>query len=160
MRKLRLGLLVLVISGALVAAAGIALLARPANGGDGQGPPVSKDTREILNDISADRIQATIHTLVGFGTRHTLSSQTDPNRGIGAATSWVYDQLQQDAAASGGRMTVEKDTFVQPPGPRIPQPTQITNVIATLHGTQPESASRVYDESDAPKAFGNRNVIA
>ena len=96
MRKLRFGLLTLVIAGAVVAAAGIAMLARPAHGGDGHGPPVSKDTREILHDIKAERIQATIHTLVGFGTRHTLSSQTDPNRGIGAATNWVYDQLQQD----------------------------------------------------------------
>ena len=95
MRKLRFGLLTLVIAGAVVAAAGIAMLARPAHGGDGHGPPVSKDTREILHDIKAERIQATIHKLVGFGTRHTLSSQTDPNRGIGAATNWVYDQLQQ-----------------------------------------------------------------
>src|SRR4051794_37792920 len=144
MRKLRLGLLTLAIVGALGAVAGVALLARPAHGGDGQGPPVSPDTRQILNDISADRIQSTIHTLVGFGTRHTLSSQTDLNRGIGAATNWVYDQLQQDAAASDGRMTVEKETFTQPPGPRIPEPTQITNVIATLHGTQPESQGRMY----------------
>src|SRR4051794_17981629 len=144
MRKLRLGLLTLAIVGALGAVAGVALLARPAHGGDPTGPPVSKDTRQILNDISAERIQATIHTLVGFGTRHTLSSQTDPNRGIGAATNWVYDQLQQAAAASDGRMTVEKQTFIQPPGPRVPQPTPITNVIATLHGTQSESAGRIY----------------
>ena len=144
MRKLRFGLLAIVAVGAVVAAAAVALLARPAHGGDGQGPPVSPDTRQILNDISADRIQSTIHTLVGFGTRHTLSSQTDPNRGIGAATQWVYDQLQATAATSGGRMTVEKQSFIQPAGPRIPVPTQITNVIATLHGSQPESADRMY----------------
>src|SRR6188474_2512889 len=144
MRKLRFGLLAVVIAGAVVAAAGIAVLARPAHGGDGHGPPVSKDTRAILRDIKADRIQATIHTLVGFGTRHTLSSQTDPNRGIGAATNWVYAQLQQDAAASGGRLTVETQSFVQPAGPRIPTPTTITNVIATLHGSQAESAGRTY----------------
>jgi hypothetical protein len=47
---------------------------------------VPKETREIVKAISADNIQSSIHTLVGFGTRHTLSSQTDPNRGIGAAT--------------------------------------------------------------------------
>jgi hypothetical protein len=56
----------------------------------------------------------------------------------------VYEQLQQDAAASGGRMTVEKQSFVQPVGPRIPTPTTITNVIATLHGSQAESAGRTY----------------
>jgi hypothetical protein len=105
---------------------------------------VPRDTREIVKAISADNIQSSIHTLVGFGTRHTLSSQTDPNRGIGAATQWVFDQFNQIAGTSGGRMTVEKQSFVQPVGPRIPVPTTITNVIATLHGSQPESAGRIY----------------
>ena len=41
----------------------------------------------LLRAIDPQRIQATIQTLAGFGTRHTLSSQTDPNRGIGAATN-------------------------------------------------------------------------
>jgi Zn-dependent M28 family amino/carboxypeptidase len=41
-------------------------------------------------------------------------------------------------------MTVEKQSFIQPVGPRIPVPTEITNVIATLHGSQPESANRIY----------------
>jgi Peptidase family M28 len=98
----------------------------------------------MLHDVSATRIQQTIAKLVSFGTRHTLSSQTDPNRGIGAATNWVFDQFQQDAAASDGRMTVEKQSFVQPPGPRNPNPVTVTNVIATLHGSQPESANRIY----------------
>ena len=143
MRKLRYALFAAVLAGALGVVVGLALATRPARGGD-EKPHVSPATRQILNDISADRIQQTIHTLVGFGTRHTLSSQIDPNRGIGAATSWVYDQVLQYAAASDGRMTVEKQTFIQPPGPRIPQPTPITNVVATLHRTQPESASRIY----------------
>src|SRR5262249_19052392 len=79
---------------------------------------------------------------VSFGTRSTLSSQTDPNRGIGAATNWVYDQFQQDAAASDGRMTVEKQSFPQQTGPGAP--VVVTNVIATLHGQHPQSAKRVY----------------
>ena len=56
-------------------------------------------------------------------------------RGIGAATAWVYGQMQSFAAASGGRMTVQKQTFVQPVSSNIPVPTTITNVIATLKGT-------------------------
>lgn len=98
----------------------------------------------MLSDIKADNIEHSIRTLASFGTRHTLSSQTDPNGGIGAATTWIYDQFQQYAAASHGRLTVEKQTFIQPPGPRNPDPVAVTNVIATLHGTQPESADRVY----------------
>ncbi|HEX3310177.1 MAG TPA: M20/M25/M40 family metallo-hydrolase [Streptosporangiaceae bacterium] len=91
--------------------------------------------RAMLRDIDPDRIKATILKLVGFGTRHTASSQTDPNRGIGAATAWVFSQMQSFAAASGGRMTVQQQTFVQPVSSTIPVPTTITNVIATLKGT-------------------------
>ena len=57
-------------------------------------------------------------------------------RGIGAATAWVYQQMQAIAATSGGNMTVQQQTFVQSVVPgRIPVPTTITNVIATLQGT-------------------------
>jgi hypothetical protein len=100
--------------------------------------------RAMLREIDPNRIQRDIHTLVGFGTRHTLSSQTDPVRGIGAARDWIFDQLQSDAAASGGRMTVQKQAFVQPAGPRNPTPVTVTNLVATLKGTQAASANRVY----------------
>jgi hypothetical protein len=142
MSKLRYALLAAACAGALVAVAALTLGTNAAQGGDRD--HVSKDVRHMLDDVKARNIQQSIDTLAGFGTRHTLSSQTDPNRGIGAATQWVYDQLQATAAASGGRMTVEKQTFTQPAGPRIPQPTEITNVIATLHGQQPASAGRTY----------------
>src|SRR5215470_4817154 len=145
MSKVRYGLFALACTGVLVAAAFLSLGTRPASGGaKHHGAPVSKDVRQMLREVSSRNIEQTIDKLVSFGTRHTLSSQTDPNRGIGAATDWVYGQLQQDAAASGGWLTVEKQSFVQPPGPRIPVPTTITNVIATLHGSQPESAGRTY----------------
>ncbi|HYX60273.1 MAG TPA: M20/M25/M40 family metallo-hydrolase [Streptosporangiaceae bacterium] len=91
--------------------------------------------RAMLREIDPARIKATILKLVSFGTRNTLSSQTDPVRGIGAATNWVFEQMQASAAASGGRMTVQKQSFVQPVSSTIPVPTTITNVIATLKGT-------------------------
>jgi Peptidase family M28 len=144
MRQLRYGLLAAVLACALGAVAGLALTSNRARGGDDDGPRVSRDTRQILEAIKTDDIQDTIHTLVGFGTRHTASSQTDPNRGIGAATDYLYNQLLQIAATSGGRMTVEKQTFIQPVSSRIPVPTQMTNLLAVLHGTQPESADRMY----------------
>jgi hypothetical protein len=75
--------------------------------------------------------------LTEFGARHTLSSQTDPVRGIGAATDWVFNRMSEIAATSSGNMTVERQTFTQPVASRIPAPTPIpiTNVIATLKGT-------------------------
>jgi hypothetical protein len=91
--------------------------------------------QDLIKQIDPNRIQATITKLVSFGTRHTASSQTDPNRGIGAATQWVTDQMNSFAANSNGRMTVQQQTFVQPVSATIPVPTTITNVIATIQGT-------------------------
>jgi hypothetical protein len=91
---------------------------------------------QLLNQIDQNQLQATVQKLVSFGTRHTASSQTDPVRGIGAATNWVFQQLQTDAAGSNGRMTVVRQTFTQGVVPgRIPVPVAITNVIATLNGS-------------------------
>ena len=100
--------------------------------------------KRIVAEINARNIEATIRKLVSFGTRNTLSDQNDPNRGIGAARDWLYSEFQKAAAQSGGRMTVEKQTFEQPKAARVPQPTMLTNIVATLKGTQPESVNRVY----------------
>jgi hypothetical protein len=136
-------------------------------------PAPDDGLRALLRDIDPDRIKATILRLVQFGTRHTASSQTDPVRGIGAATAWVYGQMQAIAATSSGRMTVQRQTFVQPVSSNIPVPTTITNVIATLQGTaSPERFyvitghldSRVTDvlnfTSDAPGADDDGSGVA
>src|SRR6266487_6171467 len=52
------------------------------------------DLRAMLREVDPGRIQAIIRRLTQFGTRHTLSSQTDPVRGIGAATAWVSGQMR------------------------------------------------------------------
>ena len=135
--------------------------------------PPNPELRHLISQIDPDRIQATIEKLVSFGTRHTASSQTDPVRGIGAATSWVFGQMQGFAAASGGNMTVQQQSFVQPVSSRIPVPTTITNVIATLQGTASPARyyvvtghldSRVTDvldfTSDAPGADDDGSGVA
>jgi len=98
----------------------------------------------IVAEINPKNIENTVRKLVSFGTRNTLSQQDDPNRGIGAARDWLYAEFQKAAAQSEGRMTVEKQTFEQAKGQRVPQPTMLTNIVATLKGTQPESVNRVY----------------
>jgi hypothetical protein len=106
-------------------------------------PPA--DVREALRAVSARRLEGYDRALVGFGTRHTLSDQDDPARGIGAARDWIKGQFDAIAARAGGRMSVELQGYVQEPAPpRIPVPTRITNVVATLRGTDPASADRVY----------------
>lgn len=132
------------LSTAIVVAA-IALPAHAANtkkGSASSADPIP----QIVRDIDAKNIEGTIRTLVSFGTRSTLSSQDDPKRGIGAARDWLYSEFQKVAARSDGRMTVELQSFEQQPGryARIAVPTRITNVVATLHGADPDSAKRVY----------------
>jgi hypothetical protein len=102
----------------------------------------SAELRRMLAEVDQRRIEAIIRRLVAFGTRHTLSTQDDPVRGIGAARDWLFDQMQRFAATSGGRMTVQKQAFVQAAGPRIPTPTVITNVVATIRGSV--TPSRMY----------------
>ena len=61
----------------------------PASIGDLLTPQLpDRELQDILGEIDPARIEAIIAKLVSFGTRHTLSSQTDPVRGIGAARDW------------------------------------------------------------------------
>ncbi|HKR58201.1 MAG TPA: M28 family metallopeptidase [Pyrinomonadaceae bacterium] len=102
----------------------------------------NRDIPRIVREIDAKNIERTIRKLVSFGTRNTLSVQDDPNRGVGAARDFLYQEFLKAAAESGGRMTVEKQSFLQEKAPRVLTPTVITNVVATLKGTQSEG--RVY----------------
>lgn len=106
--------------------------------------PADAEITRMVNEVDQRNIGRIISTLASFGTRHTLSSQDDPKRGIGAARDWIFQEFSRIAQRSGGRMTVEKQSFVQPPADRIPEPTVITNVVATLRGSQAESANRFY----------------
>src|SRR5689334_13228996 len=98
----------------------------------------------IVRQMDARNIERTIRQRVSFGTRNTLSERNDPKRGIGAARDWLYAEFQKIAETSGGRMTVEKQSFEQQKAARVPQPTIITNIVATLKGSQPQAADRVY----------------
>lgn len=97
---------------------------------------------EILSSIDKSRIQGIIEKLASFGTRHTLSNQTDPVRGIGAARDWIASEMRTYAAASNGRMTISVPSYVQTPDSVIPNNTVISNVIATLKGSK--EPNRVY----------------
>lgn len=104
----------------------------------------NRDIPRLVREIDVRNVERTIRKLASFGTRNTLSEQNDPNRGIGASRDWLYSEFLQVAEKSGGRMTVEKQSFVQEKAARVPTPTVITNVVATLKGTQPQSENRIY----------------
>ena len=102
------------------------------------------EIEKMVKQVSADSLQSYIKTMVGFGTRNTMSLANDPKRGIGAARNWVLSKFQQFAKNSGGRMTAFIDTTtLQPDKRRIDTPTLLGNVVATLKGTDP-SDKRIF----------------
>jgi hypothetical protein len=100
------------------------------------------EIKRLVAEVSPARLESTIRTLAGFGTRHSLSSTDDPKRGIGAARRWIKDTLDRCAALSGARLKVEFDEFVQQATPRIPKATTMVNVVATLEGVDPLAKAR------------------
>ncbi|MDR7155521.1 hypothetical protein J2W40_002353 [Sphingobium xenophagum] len=113
------------------------------------------------------RLKATVEKLVSFGTRHTLSSATDPKRGIGAARGWAAAEFARISKTCGGCLKVESvsERFT---GPRVPDGADVVDVLAIQTGTgDPNQVviiaahidSRVSDvmdfTSDAPGANDN-----
>jgi hypothetical protein len=96
----------------------------------------------MLKEVSAKRIETDIRKLVSFGTRNTLSEQDNPTRGIGAARDWLFDEFTKISKDCGGCLDVQKQTFLQPKANRIPEPINLTNVIATLKGSN--NPDRIY----------------
>lgn len=123
--------------------------------------PAPDALQAMLADVSPARIEARIRKLVSFGTRHTLSDIASDTRGIGAARRWITAELAACAKASGGRLKVEEQSFIEPPGNRVPQATELVNVVATLPGRGASKARHLvvsghYDSrnSDVMDALG------
>src|SRR3954469_16430880 len=125
--------------------ASLALLALLATAPTAAQPPArNAQVDSMLAAISATRIEARIRKLVSFRTRHTLSRTDSDTQGIGAARRWIKAELEQCSRDAGGRLGVELDSFIQQPARRVPQPVEIVNIVATLPGTQPQAANRIY----------------
>ncbi|MCA8969276.1 MAG: M28 family peptidase [Planctomycetes bacterium] len=83
--------------------------------------------------VDAGALEATVRKLEGFGTRHSFSTTEDRDRGIGAARSWLLDQLRAAAETSDGRMIVTSESHEI--GERDGVPTKFVNLVATIRGT-------------------------
>lgn len=137
---LRLGSLMLVLAAAFPAAT---------QNSQPQETPINAGSADpqieaALKNVSAQRIQADIEKLVSFGTRLTISAQAPAaQQGIGAAREWIKSEFERYSKDCGACLEVKTDTFTEPAGERIPNPTEITNVYAVLKGSDPESAKRI-----------------
>jgi hypothetical protein len=89
------------------------------------------------DQVSADRLNKDVAKLVSFGTRHTLSSQDDPKRGIGAAVNWALDEFKRIGAKCAGCLEVlPVGEVIQPDARRIPVATLVRNAVAIQSGTE------------------------
>ena len=87
------------------------------------------------SNVSQARLHADVETLVGFGTRHTLSAQDDPKRGIGAAWGWGEQQFRDIGTACGGCLEIVTPS-TEASGTRITKPVHLIDVVAIQRGTE------------------------
>ena len=138
-------------------------------------PAVDPRIYDIIEDVSAERLEQDIRILAGFGTRHTLSDTVSETRGIGAARRWIKSEFDKISEECGGCLNVYyQRTLVKAEGNRrIPEDTWVVNVVAVQKGTRNPNhyvimsgdidsrASDVMDaEIDAPGANDNATGMA
>jgi Zn-dependent M28 family amino/carboxypeptidase len=117
-----------------------------------------------------EKLKASVEKLVSFGTRHTLSSADDPERGIGAGRRWVGAELAKIGDQCG---CIEVANIGRGfTGPRAPNGVEIVDVLGFQAGTDPKRVvivmghidSRVTDvmdaTSDAPGANDDASGVA
>lgn len=96
-------------------------------------PITPADLHSIGVAPSAERIKVDIEKLVSFGTRHTLSDTLSQTQGIGAARRWIKGEFEKISKDCGGCLEVFYVSDVVS-GNRIPEPTNIVNVVAIQRG--------------------------
>jgi hypothetical protein len=129
--------------------------------------------RQVVGEVSQDRLHATIQRLVGFGTRHTLSDTRSNRRGIGAARRWVEQEFRSMSQACGNCLEIATPSETISGTDRIPNPTEVVDVLAIQRGTSDADRvivisghldSRVTDplnsRSDAPGANDDASGVA
>jgi|TARA_B110000908_G_C10261023_1_gene459255 Zn-dependent M28 family amino/carboxypeptidase len=90
--------------------------------------------RNIQAEVSAQRLKQDVTTLVNFGTRHTLSETKSDTQGIGAARRWIKAEFDKISQQCGGCLEVIYQKKAFSGEKRIPNLTDVVNVIAIQKG--------------------------
>lgn len=141
-----------------------------------QAPPqVDLRLYDIIEEVSADRIEADIRTLAGFGTRNTFSDTVSETRGIGAARRWIKSEFDEISQNCDDCLEVfyQKDFVTKEGNDRVPKDAWVVNVVAIQRGTKypnryimmtgdiDSRASNTMDyTTDAPGANDNASGMA
>jgi acetylornithine deacetylase/succinyl-diaminopimelate desuccinylase-like protein len=87
--------------------------------------------KQIVDQVSEERISATMKRLGEFGTRYVGSEQDSETRGIGAAQRWIEAQFKSYSP----KLQVSLDKFSVKKSQRLPKDVDLANIVAVLPGT-------------------------
>ncbi|HET8854790.1 MAG TPA: peptidase M28, partial [Salinimicrobium sp.] len=103
-----------------------------------QTAPPQADLRiyDIIDSVSADRIEADIKKLASFGTRNTFSDTISDTRGIGAARRWIKSEFDKISENCSDCLDVfyQKDFVTKEGNSRVPHDAWVVNVVAVQKG--------------------------
>ncbi|MFP4090995.1 MAG: M28 family peptidase [Cyclobacteriaceae bacterium] len=139
--------------------------------------PPALDPRmyEIVEAVSAQRLESDIRRLAEFGTRNTFSDTVSDTRGIGAARRWIKAEFDQISKECNGCLEVfyQQDFVKEGSSSRVPKDAWIVNVVAIQRGTvnpnryiimsgdiDSRASSSIDYEIDAPGANDNASGMA
>ncbi|MFP4505289.1 MAG: M28 family peptidase [Cyclobacteriaceae bacterium] len=139
--------------------------------------PPALDPRmyEIVEAVSAQRLESDIRRLAEFGTRNTFSDTVSDTRGIGAARRWIKAEFDQISKDCNGCLEVfyQQDFVKEGSSSRVPKDAWIVNVVAIQRGTvnpnryiimsgdiDSRASSSIDYEIDAPGANDNASGMA
>jgi hypothetical protein len=88
--------------------------------------------------VDEKMLRETIEELVSCGTRNSISSWDDPQRGIGCGRDKIVVRFNAIAKASGRRLEVVVDKFQATSDRTSGQPAPMENVYAILPGSDPK----------------------
>lgn len=130
---------------------------------------------DIVNEVSAEKLEYYVQNLVDFGTRNTFSDTKSDTRGIGAARRWIKSEFEEISSNCNNCLDVffQGETVTPEDGNRVPKTAEVVNVVAVQKGKKyPNSyiimsgdidsrASDTQDfEIDAPGANDNATGMA
>jgi len=139
--------------------------------------PPQTDPRlfDIVNAVSAQRIEKDIRTLANFGTRNTFSDTVSTSRGIGATRRWIkseFDKISKDCK-NCLEVFYQKDLVTKDGNNRVPHDAWVVNVVAIQRGTEfpnnfvimsgdidSRASNTMNFEIDAPGANDNASGMA
>ena len=93
---------------------------------------------DIIDAVSAERIEKDVRNLANFGTRNTFSDTLSNTRGIGAARRWIKSEFENISKNCNNCLNIfyQKDLVTKEGNSRVPHDAWVVNVVAIQKGTK------------------------